>query len=108
MAFPDVEGLAGLRVTVILPIAAHGPLALPREVRIGRLTVVVRGLGRKRPPAAPPHIPGHLMQPHADVGRDARIAVEGAVVIVPAFVLAGWKAHEVDAVHLPRWLVVVR
>src|SRR5438105_10423808 len=90
MAFPDVESLAGPRVTVILPIAAHRPLALPREVRIGSLAVVVRGLGREGAPTAPPHVPGHLVQSHTHVGRDARIAVEGAVVIVLAFVLAGW------------------
>ena len=46
------------------------------------LAVGERRLRRQLPPAAPPHVARHLVQAHADVGRDPRVAVERAVVVV--------------------------
>src|SRR5665213_2796586 len=97
VTFPDVELLARLRIGVRLPGAGYGPLSLPRKVGISAQAVGIRSRWWKCPPAAPPYVARHLVQPHADVGRDTGIAVEGAVVVVvrPVVTLAGGQADVV-------------
>src|SRR5579864_9288983 len=107
MPLPDVELLARLWICVHLPVAAVWPLPLPGEIGIRGLAVRVRSLGRQNPPATPPDVTRHLMQSHADVGRDARIAVEGAIVIVmlPVEPLIGRQADIDTSEHLARRLI---
>src|SRR5438067_854037 len=63
MALEDGELLSRLRIGVCLVIALRR-LSLPGVI------------GGQRPPGAPPHITGHLMHPHSNVGSDTRLRVE--------------------------------
>src|ERR1700682_1261284 len=67
----------------------------------------MRSLWRKHPPAAPPDVAGHLVQSHANVGRDSRITVKGAVMVVVPAVAAHVrrKPDIVAAEHLPGGLI---
>ena len=104
---PHRELLPGLRVGVGLPGAGHRPLPLPGEVGVGGLAVGERGRRRQLPPAAPPHVARHLVQAHADVGGDPRVAVERAVVVVVRPVVARIRRQPdvVPAEHLAGRLV---
>src|SRR5450756_2419131 len=53
------------------------------------------------PPAATPYVARQLVQPHAYVGRDTRIAVQSAVVVN----LVGGQADVVPTEHLAGGLV---
>ena len=72
-----------------------------------RLAVGERGRRRQFPPAAPPHVARHLVQAHADVGGDPRVAVQSAVVVVvrPVAALIRRQPDVVPAVHLAGRLV---
>src|SRR5439155_25509565 len=67
MTLEDGELLSRLRIGVCLVIALRR-LTLPREI------------GGQRPPGAPPDITGHLTRTDSNVGSDARLRVEQAVV----------------------------
>ncbi len=97
VALPDLKLLVALRIGDRLPVPRDRPLPLPGEVRVGGAA-----LGRQRPPRAPPHVAGHLVQAHADVHGDAGVGVQRAVVV------AGRSLVDVEASVLLAGRLIAR